>query len=117
MGKGIVRGFLVSAIMTFFLMILLSIIMVIFDFSEGTYNYINKFITIGSLVIGTFIGAKIKGKKGWITGMILGIIFFIFIVLLKSIIIGKISFVGKTFTTLLFYIGISTVSGILGVNI
>lgn len=117
MFKGIVRGFLVSVIMTFFLMILLAIIMVIFDFSESTYNYINKFITIGALVIGTFVGAKVNGKKGWITGIVLGILFFVFIVLLKSIIIGKISFVGKTFTTLLFYIGVSTVSGILGVNI
>lgn len=114
---GITRGILISIITTFFLMIFLAIIMVIFDFSQGTYNYLYKFITMASLVLGSVVAAKVNERKGWITGFIVGLGFYFFIFLLSGVINGKISFTFDGYYSILIYVGVGTISGILGVNI
>ncbi|NLK95509.1 MAG: TIGR04086 family membrane protein [Clostridiales bacterium] len=114
--KIILKGLLISIIITFAFLLVLSLIMVIFDLPEDKYNFIFGLISIIALVIGSVISAKYNEKKGFITGGVLGILFFIFIFLLSSIINGDMSFDTSDVIRFFMYFFVGTVSGILGVN-
>lgn len=114
--RGIIKGTLISVISTLFLLVFMAILMVIFDFSQKVYNYAYEFIAAISLVFGSIVAAKINKRKGWISGLIVGVVFFIFIILLGSIINGKLYLSSVEGYKLLIILSLSTISGILGVN-
>lgn len=114
--RGIIKGTLISIISTLLLLIFMAILMVIFDFSEKIYSYLYEFIIAISLVFGSIVAAKINKRKGWITGILVSLIFFIFIILLSSIINGKLCLSSVQGYKLLIILSLGTISGILGVN-
>ena len=71
--RGIIKGTLISVISTLFLLVFMAILMVIFDFSQKVYNYAYEFIAAISLVFGSIVAAKINKRKGWISGLIVGL--------------------------------------------
>lgn len=114
--RGIIKGTLISVISTLFLLVFMAILMVIFDFSPKVYNFAYEFIAAISLVFGSIVAAKINKRKGWISGLIVGVVFFIFIILLGSIINGRLYLSSVEGYKLLIILSLSTISGILGVN-
>ena len=114
--KIIVKGVLISIILTFLFLLVFSALMIVFDISEEKYNFIFGLITIISLGIGSVISSKYNEKKGFVTGGTIGVLFFIFIFLLSSIIGGDMSFNQNELIKFLMYVFVGTISGILGVN-
>ncbi len=70
-----------------------------------------------ALISGAFIAAKINKRKGLVTGLIVGIIFYIFLSVVSFLIKGDMSVIGENIYTLVLSGVIGLVSGILGVNI
>lgn len=115
--KTIFKGVMVSIILTMFLLLLLSFVMMTIELSEKNYNLIFAIITMVALSIGALIASKFNEKKGYLTGFIVGIIFFIFIFFLRTIISGGITLGREEIYSLSISIFVGTVSGILGVNL
>lgn len=82
-----------------------------------TYKVIYSIISNISLIIGAFTAAKINKRKGLFTGLIVGIIYYMFLCIVSFLIKGDISVIGENVYTLVLSAIIGLVSGILGVNI
>lgn len=115
--KNIIKGVMISIILTMLLLLILSFIMMIFELSEGNYNLIFGIVSSISLAVGAVIAAKYNQSKGWLTGLIIGIIFFIFLLFLSSLINGGFSLEKQELYRLLINLAIGTVAGMLGVNL
>lgn len=115
--KNIIKGVMISIILTMLLLLILSFIMMIFELSEGNYNLIFGIVSSISLAVGAVIAAKYNQSKGWLTGLTIGLIFFIFLLFLSSLINGGFSLEKQEFYRLLINLSIGTVAGMLGVNL
>lgn len=82
-----------------------------------TYKVIYSIISNISLIIGAFTAAKINKRKGLFTGLIVGIIYYMFLCIVSFLIKGDISVISENVYTLVLSAIIGLVSGILGVNI
>lgn len=115
--KSIFKGLIISAILTLVLLLGLSLVMTMFELSEKAYNISYLVITILSLVIGAVIAAKSNENKGWLTGGTVGLLFFVFIYMLGSIVTGSFSFELVQLYKIGQYFMVGTIAGILGVNL
>jgi len=114
--KNIFKGSIGAIILSSILLLTLSIIMIKFDISKSIYNIVYRIIIIGSLVIGGAVTASGNEKKGWLSGVLVGLLFFIGIYILGALVSGDWSFDGIIVHRLFGYIIISGIAGILGVN-
>lgn len=71
--KGVVGAVAVSTILT----AIYSLIMNFIDFSSGVDSAINVGLTSISLIFGTILAAKLYGRKGWLIGLSVGVLFYI----------------------------------------
>lgn len=117
LSRGIIKGSVISIIFFGILLLIISILMMIFDFSKVTYKVMYSIISNIALISGAFIAAKINKRKGLVTGLIVGIIFYIFLSVLSFLIKGDMSVISENIYTLVLSGVIGLVSGILGVNI
>ena len=117
LSRGIIKGSVISIIFFCILLLIISILMMIFDFSKVTYKVMYSIISNIALISGAFIAAKINKRKGLVTGLIVGIIFYIFLSVVSFLIKGDMSVIGENIYTLVLSGVIGLVSGILGVNI
>lgn len=71
--KGVVGAVAVATILT----AIYSLIMNFVDFSSGVDSAINVGLTSISLIFGTILAAKLYGRKGWLVGLSVGVLFYI----------------------------------------
>ena len=71
--KGVVGAVAVVTILT----AIYSLIMNFIDFSSGVDSAINVGLTSISLIFGTILAAKLYGRKGWLIGLSVGVLFYI----------------------------------------
>ena len=109
-----VVGGLVGVLSTLVTMLIFAAVLLVFNIDRA---YAAPFATI-SVAIGSFIASYISAKKinnkGYLTGLVIGIVVFAIISIL-SLIFGN-SFSLNTIFHLIIIILASTVGGILGVN-
>lgn len=115
--KSIFKGLIASIIVTVICMIILSIAMTKFELSDKSYNIGYVAVTCLGLVIGAVIAAKITEKKGWLVGLLVGICFFGFLILLSFIVNGELVFTSTELYKLIGCIVVGTIAGMLGVNL
>lgn len=115
--KSVLKGWIGSVLLTFIFLLILSLAMIKFELSENVYSIIFIVISVLSLVIGSVLAARINGEKGLISGALVGILFFIFIFVLSSIINGSFSFDMMQIYRMLGCTIVGAIAGILGVNI
>ena len=115
--KTIFKGVMISIILTMFLLLLLSFFMIKFELTERNYNLVFIVITTLSLSIGAVIASKFNERRGYLTGFVVGVMFFLFIFLLTSIINGGMNIGKEMVYSLLINLGVGTISGMLGVNL
>lgn len=115
--KGIIKGFTIAVVITLILLFLLSILMINLSLKEKSYFIFYKAITIAALVIGAAFAGKYSGSRGFIIGLIVGVMYSIFILITFGITKGNFNIQGYFLFEVLINIVVSGISGILGVNI
>ena len=71
--KGVVGAVAIVTILT----AIFSLVMSFVEISPGIDSAINVGITSISLIFGTILAAKLYGRKGWLIGLSVGILFYI----------------------------------------
>ena len=71
--KGVIGAVAVATILT----AIYSLIMNFVDFSSSVDSAINVGLTSISLIFGTILAAKLYGRKGWLVGLSVGVLFYI----------------------------------------
>lgn len=115
--KGILKGFIIAVVITLILLMLLSILMINLNLKEKSYFIFYKVITIAALVIGAAFAGKYSGSKGLVMGLIVGVMYSIFLLITFGITKGNFNIQGYFLFEILINIVVSGISGILGVNI
>lgn len=110
-----IKGTVIGVAVTFVTMLLLSAVMLIFNISE---NFAVPFATI-SVALGSFSAAfytaRKVGNKGYLIGIIVGLVSFA-AVLLVSLLVSKQSIGVNTLFHLVIILISSMIGGILGIN-
>lgn len=114
--KNIFKGAIGALILSGILLLILSIIMINFDIPKSIYNIVYRIIVIGPLVIGGVVTAKGNEQKGWLSGVLVGFLFFLGIYFLGSLVSGNWEFNEIIMYKLVGYVIISGIAGIFGVN-
>ena len=73
----LVKGLVASILLTLILMLILAIAVVYCKFSDTTILWLNQFIKITSIVFGVGIAVGRGGQQGFISGMVLAIIYMV----------------------------------------
>lgn len=115
--KSILKGLLCAIIVTILCMIILSIVMTKFDLSDKSYNIAYVAVNCFGLVVGTVIAAKIAEKRGWLVGLMLGIFFFGFLMLLNLVINGEVALGQAELYKFGGCVIVGSLAGMLGVNL
>lgn len=71
--KGVVGAVAIATILT----AIFSLVMSFVEVSSGIDSAINVVITSISLIFGTILAAKLYGRKGWLVGLSVGVLFYI----------------------------------------
>ncbi len=71
--KGVVGAVAIATILT----AIFSLVMSFVEISSGIDSAINVGITSISLIFGTILAAKLYGRKGWLVGLSVGVLFYI----------------------------------------
>ena len=118
---GIVDAMLILRAGIYFLIttaIFVLLFAMIMFFSETGYEYTAIFGTVSvaaGILVSSFLTAKKIGKKGFLTGITVGLIVFA-LVTIVSLIIDDSSFTVNTLFHLIIYVLAGAIGGILGVN-
>jgi putative membrane protein, TIGR04086 family len=113
----ILRGIIVSVLITMLGLLIFSIILTKTNTSEATIFPVVVVITAISILIGSFIASgKIK-NKGIVNGAIVGGCYMLVIYLLSSIMGNSFSLNVQSFVTIIAAIMAGIIGGILGVNL
>ena len=118
---GILDAMLVLRAGIYFLIttaIFVLLFVLIMFFTESGYEYTAIFGTVSvavGILVSSFLTAKKIGKKGFLTGITVGLIVFALVTII-SLIIDDSSFTVNTLFHLIIYVLAGAIGGILGVN-
>ena len=115
--KSILKGWIGAVLLTFVALLVLSLAMIKFELSDNVYSIIFVVISALSLVVGSVIAARTNEEKRWLIGAVVGVLFFIFMFVLDSVINGGFTFDVIQIYKLLICTVVGSIAGILGVNI
>lgn len=113
----IIKGIVISVLITLFMLFIFSIILTYTNVSEGIINPVIIIISGISILIGSILSTlKIK-KSGIIYGGIIGITYFFILYLLSGLTGGgfSLTFLGFIFCLVCFICGM--IGGIIGINL
>lgn len=111
--KGLVLGMLIS----FILIVLYSILLSYTSMSDSSMGMVTQIIMILSITISSIYCAKTIKNKGWLFGLLIGILYIILLIPISSV-FGQISGFDKLFLIKLALGSIvGVIGGIIGVNI
>ena len=116
-GIYILKSLVLSFIFTLVLVLIVSLLLAYTPLKESTIPLLNTIIMIISITIGSiYISIKI-GEKGWINGGIIGILYFLILVLLNYLFIKP--FTLDIYSISKFFISLATgiIGGMIGINI
>lgn len=115
--RSILKGVVGALIITILITSILSLIMTKVTFSEGVFNIIHVVISCVALVIGSIMGAKAHGSKGWLVGLGVGIIFYIALYIIGVICGAEAGLAMYDLIKFSLCVLIGTLSGMLGINL
>lgn len=113
----ILKGLSLSYIITIITMLILSILLTYTSLKESVIPVLNTIIMIGSIVLGSiYLTSKVK-NKGWLNGMIIGLLYFLVLLLLNKIIIKEPEQGLYLFYKLLISVVTGIIGGMIGINL
>lgn len=114
--KSTLKGVVIAILSTLMLLIILAITMTIVTLNDKLYDFLYFGLMILSLVVGTVVASRSNGAKGWLIGLAVGALFFVFTYMLTSIVVGEFKFDLTQMYKLVGNLFIGSIAGILGVN-
>lgn len=112
--RSLVKGSLFAVILTILFTTVLSVVMCFVEINDGMFNCIYVVLSAIALVFGSIMGAKINGEKGFVVGGIVGILYYLMMLVFNFIIAGIFTF---EFIKFIICIVIGVLSGMLGINL
>lgn len=113
----IIKGVIISYVLTLLLIAIYSLILAKTGVSEETIPLCTIVISVLSILIGSSICNKKIKEKGLVNGAIVGLSYILTLYLLSSIFITGFAVSGFSITMILFCIIAGILGGIVGVNI
>lgn len=111
--EGVLRGFIITVI----LLLIFAVVMTFLDVSEGICSIYYLVATILSIMYGSIFAVKKTGKRGWLTGLLVALIYMV-VLYTVSVISGNGAVVG---VDRLERLGLALVtgvfSGMMGINL
>lgn len=114
--KKILKGSLISAIITLIALVIFASLLTYTSISESTIPTVTIIITVISILIGSSLAMSTVKKNGIINGILVGLIYIGFIYILSSIIEGNFALNLKSIIMAVGAIIAGAVGGIIGVN-
>ena len=112
----ILKGVLISIILTMVLLLIFSIILTYTNVKETTISPVIIVITALSIIIGSSIANMKISKNGILNGAIIGLIYLAIIYLTSSIINNRFELTGASIIMIVVTIICGILGGIIGVN-
>ena len=104
-----------SIIIALFLILMFGFIIKLASLSTAVITPVNQFIKVVAIFLGCFF--CLKGKAGFLRGLLSGLLFSVILYLIFFCINGQINLTYKTFVDLIFCSLIGMVSGVIAVNV
>lgn len=114
--KNCIKGSITSMGIYFILLVVISSLMIVFDISKEVSHVVYRIILFGALIFGGVVTAKANENKGWLSGVLVGTLYFLEVTLFSSIINGEALSFNGVILGFLLYVILGMISGILGVN-
>lgn len=100
------------------MVIFYSILMRVIDLNSNVSSVVYLIITSLSVIYGAIYVARANGKKGWLSGMILSLVYMILIMCISGFMQGFKEILSLyAFYRILIALGMGALSGMLGINL
>ena len=113
----ILKGSILSVIITIICFIIFAFIMKIGNLHEDIISPVNQVIRIISIVIGSAIAARASNNKGWLKGAATGILYMIWAVLISFIFENQVKFDSILLSDMALGLVVGAIGGIIGINL
>jgi len=113
----IFKGLAVSYIITFAMILIISLLLTYTSFKESTIPIINTIAMIGSIVCGSIYLTLNTGEKGWLNGMLIGFLYFLILLILNKTFVKTFSFNVYSFSKLMISLVTGIIGGMIGINL
>lgn len=111
------KGIALAYIITIIMMLLFSLLLTYTSLKESMIPILNTIIIIVSIVLASiYLTIKI-GEKGWMNGMIIGMLYFLILLLLNKIIINDSNLSLISFSKFIISIVTGIIGGMIGINL
>ena len=112
-----VKGVIGSIAVTILLTAIFSLIMSFVDISSAIFSGIYVVITSIGLIFGTILAAKLQGSKGWLVGIVVGVLYYIALYGIGILFGAEATLATLDLIKFLLCIFVGMLSGMLGMNI
>lgn len=111
------KGLLLAFIMTLVLILISSLLLTFTSIKEGRMALLNTIVMIISITTGSvYVAGKVK-EKGWINGGILGISYYLILLILSFVLLKPFTLDVFSITKLFLTAITGIIGGIIGINI
>ena len=111
--KGLVGALAVTVLLTAIFSLLISFV----EFSSAVFSGVFVVITSLGLIFGTIVAAKLHGRKGWLVGLTVGILFYIALYAIGVLFGAEATLGVYDLIKFSLCILVGTLSGMLGINL
>jgi putative membrane protein (TIGR04086 family) len=113
----ILKGILVSYIITIPVFIIFAFILSCTDFPTKYVNAVVIIVTIASIVVAGAVSTRKVKSKGWLNGGIVGFLYILILYFLGSIVFNNFRLGGNVISMLIIGVLMGAVGGIIGINL
>ena len=113
----IIKGIVISYIITIPLFLIFSFILTYSDFPEKFISPVVIVVTIISILLAGAYATKRMRSKGWLNGGVVGFIYIFVLYLFSSVISGKFSIDKRILSMFLIGLLAGSIGGIIGINL
>lgn len=110
------KSLLVSFVITIILLMIFSAFLTFTDLSEGKIPILNTVIMIVSIASGSIYGARNIKEKGYIVGGVIGVVYYLILLLLSFLFLNSLIFTVFSVTRLILAFIIGMIGGMIGIN-
>lgn len=113
----IIKGICCSYCVTFIVICILAAIYTYTQVGEESMPIVMKLTMIASVSIGAFIASKKLRNKGWLNGIIIGMVYTLILVIIGTYLNKDMFYITKSIENIIINMFVGSFFGIIGVNV